>query len=540
MRRYVCVYFPYFSVERITHLKKLPEDAHIVLTENIAGQNKVKICSPACQRMGIKAGISVAEARALDAKIQDFHFEALPDFKLLYKIAVRLLNISPLVAIDNDLLQSYRSSCLASIAPAYNCIFIDISGCARLYQSEQNLLKRIADTLSRYRVSSKIGISSTAGSAWCCAHYGEQVRELSCYRTEGVSAYISAPGTASLLRAATRLPISGLRVAQQTEQHLIELGLVTIAQLLNLCPKQLARRFGRQLVLRLKQFQGAAAESFLWLQPSQRIYSDQEYSSQLFDLEVIRTQIVQHLKNALQNLNIKCKQASSFTLFLQGNNPCKPLKTANFFIKKDFELHTSSNNERHILGIITPLIDKLPIEPGVQRISIFVRTCVKSRAATIGLMSVDNFYTSHNSANEFINKLAIELGDSNLKRLVWKKSHIPEKSFAYLSINQILNDDYLPAYTLRYPTNMLSEPFKIDALALAPDSPPVRLIWNNNYCLVKNSSGPEKITTEWWQHKLADEIEEREYYRVQLESGYWLWIFHNKVENSWFLHGLWL
>jgi protein ImuB len=46
--------------------------------------------------------------------------------------------------------------------------------------------------------------------------------------------------------------------------------------------------------------------------------------------------------------------------------------------------------------------------------------------------------------------------------------------------------------------------------------------------------GPERIETGWWR---ATDVR-RDYYRVELSGGLWLWIFRTRSEGTWFVHGL--
>jgi protein ImuB len=70
--------------------------------------------------------------------------------------------------------------------------------------------------------------------------------------------------------------------------------------------------------------------------------------------------------------------------------------------------------------------------------------------------------------------------------------------------------------------------------ALAPDGPPLRLLVHQRSYRVARCWGPERIETGWWRGRCV----RRDYYRVETQSGHWLWIFRRLPDGCWFLHGM--
>ena len=68
---------------------------------------------------------------------------------------------------------------------------------------------------------------------------------------------------------------------------------------------------------------------------------------------------------------------------------------------------------------------------------------------------------------------------------------------------------------------------------MAPDGPPAQLMFGNRAYRVIRFWGPERIETGWWRGRSV----RRDYYRLEIESGHWLWVFHQLADNTWFLHG---
>jgi len=95
----------------------------------------------------------------------------------------------------------------------------------------------------------------------------------------------------------------------------------------------------------------------------------------------------------------------------------------------------------------------------------------------------------------------------------------------------------------RRPIRMFAKPEPIDVFgASAPDGAPPFFTWRSVRHRVIRAEGPERIAMEWWQ--TYDHKPERDYFRVEAESGQRFWLFreglymHDAPERRWFLHGL--
>jgi protein ImuB len=87
----------------------------------------------------------------------------------------------------------------------------------------------------------------------------------------------------------------------------------------------------------------------------------------------------------------------------------------------------------------------------------------------------------------------------------------------------------------------MSRPEPIEAMALAPDSPPAQFRWRRVLHRVARADGPERIGAQWWRR----EGPARDYYRLETVEGRRFWVFRAGVfENGaepprWYLHGSW-
>jgi len=88
---------------------------------------------------------------------------------------------------------------------------------------------------------------------------------------------------------------------------------------------------------------------------------------------------------------------------------------------------------------------------------------------------------------------------------------------------------------LRRPLDLLPQPRAIAVTARHTDGWPLTVKlphWQAPQSVVR-AWGPERIETGWWQGPSI----RRDYYRIETETGQWLWVFRQLGNAHWMLHG---
>ena len=100
-----------------------------------------------------------------------------------------------------------------------------------------------------------------------------------------------------------------------------------------------------------------------------------------------------------------------------------------------------------------------------------------------------------------------------------------------------------PSSTLHHPSSLptrdrplrlLTAPIYIHATSVVPDGPPIRFPWRGREHRVARWWGPERIETGWWRGPHV----RRDYYRVDTTSGERFWLFRERTDGEWFVHGV--
>lgn len=541
MRRYIAIYLPQFSIQRQRRIHMLESPTPLALTHTVTNQVRIIRCCSRARKTGIHEDMSLSLARALCPALQTYQYEPLQDFKLLYKVGVSLLSLTPFVALDSTLIRAYKTNSLIHSGAQEYGIILDTTGTERLYRSEQNLLRKIFSLFETTGFAVTIGVCSTIGAAWALSRYGHCASaRTKQFQVQKHTAYITAPTKQALAESLAPLPVSALRISTDTTSRLAELGLYTIESLKDYSSRELALRFGTQLVSRLDQARGNAEETLHLLHPTEHITTDLEFDPPLQVKKAVEQSLLQAIDTVQDKLVKAGKCSSKFILTLQGINPHKPVLEAPFCLRKQFTLHSGTDSTAHIASIISPFFEQLSVPEGVTRLTLAAQTVQKARSEQKGCFASEETTASEAVQSELLNMLVQQLGQANVRVVDLRSSYIPERSYAFVPLDQKTRSVQPQHRLLRYPPTIFQVPEKISAISLLPDAPPTRITWGSSPFKILQGFGPERITSEWWQQAVKDIPEEREYFRVQDETGRWLWLFRNRSSMEWFVHGMWV
>jgi len=144
---------------------------------------------------------------------------------------------------------------------------------------------------------------------------------------------------------------------------------------------------------------------------------------------------------------------------------------------------------------------------------------------------------------DMLDRLAARLGPERVLRLSPQAAHVPELAVTAVPARAAPaapwpQEEETPPRPLR----LFETPEPVEALALAPDGPPMRFRWRRALHETANWEGPERIAPQWWTDFSAAT---RDYFHVEDKEGRRFWLFRDGLYDSetphprWFLHGLW-
>ncbi len=495
MKRYVSLWFRHLATDMAARRWPALRGSAFVLVSPERGRLIIQAASAAAEKAGIVPGMALADARTLNPRLAVLDDDPVMAAKCLEALAEWSIRYTPVAAVEPP-----------------DGLVLDASGCAHLWGGEQPYLKDILTRLQSAGYAVRGAMAGTLGAAWALARYGH------------LAAVID---TGQEKEALWPLPPEALRLEPAVLDRLHKLGLHRIGSFVDMPRSVLFRRFGQQLLNRIDQALGKAAED---IRP---IRLTEPYREYLPCPEPIRT--ATGIEMALLNLLHKL---------------CRRLAAEGKGLRQAILSCCGMEGDRQQIGIGTlhPMRDvrhlwKLfelkiaGIAPGLG-IELFILEAplVEDLSARQEHLWADPGGLGNSALSCLLDRLAARAGPQAIHRFLPHAHHWPERSLQPAASLAQTPSMAWPADVSR-PIHLLQEPERITASAPLPDYPPVHFIHQGRLHKIRKADGPERIAREWW----IDEGPLRDYYCVEDEQGARYWLFRSghdqEPDNGWYLHG---
>src|SRR5437773_1962463 len=148
MKRVMSVYLPRWPLQRLEHDESRLRGTSLALADPRAARGpQIVLCSDRAERAGVRPGMPVIEARAIDRRLQVREQNHDADALGLGRLAKWLERFSPIVTVEDD--------------PAPQTLLLDITGCAACFHGEDRLLGRAVDELAAEQWTAHVAIAGT-------------------------------------------------------------------------------------------------------------------------------------------------------------------------------------------------------------------------------------------------------------------------------------------------------------------------------------------------------------------------------------------
>lgn len=498
------------------------QNSLILLNKNGPDVRVARVCFQAFAD-GVRQGMPYSLAKALCPKATYREWQPEQDVSALEHLALRMTKVCPFVGLESEILKARQQHNIKTIASLYYGLILDMSGTERLYHSEEFVSEKIISQFERLKIEAHLGIAASIGAAWALSR---QKKKLLIIKAEQ-----------SLRAALSSLSIKSLRLSHERYALLTSMGLRSITDLEALPRKQIALRFGLELVRRLDQLYGTVEEPFISVQESRPLRVKKSFDVPLQSKNIIVFCLLKLLGVLFQDLAQRKRQAGVFQITLIG----KTLLYEPFCINKTISLNSATQSFTHIQSVLTPLIEKIAFKGPVECIVLEAAHLEPAYATQGNYLESTDVQRLASESKEFLNVLSSRLGVEKVRILEPQSSHVPERSFTF----KVLPQNFIerrtrevvpPIIQTQRPSKLLEKPEPITALAMLPDKAPVRVVWREKELRIIQSQGPERICGEWWNNSIQCE---RDYFRLQDSQGLWFWVFRDNQTEQWFIHGIW-
>jgi len=456
-------------------------------------------------KLGFYAGQALADARAIEPKLTAVEVDPREEAQNFRRLAESLMRYSPVVSVQ-----------------ASGELFIDITGCQRLFGGEEAILRDFKQRIARAGYSVRAAIADTPGAAWALARFGD----------------VEIAGEGAHGAAIASLPVEALRLPPDLSDRLRRLGLKTIGQLYGMPRSPLTARFTKALLLRLGQALGTEAEPLVPIIRAPRYYAERKLAEPVSTIGAVKSILAPLAQDLAGDLARDSAGARRFELAL--------FRVDNHVTRMSIGASAPARDANHIARLFENRLDDLKdgYDAGfgfeLLRLSAFdARPLGVRQRAAFDLQS--DRQAQEEALAELKDRLSNRLGAANVRRVSFRDSHLPERAALFTPVvNAAKQADVGPVDQAR-PVKLLPRPEEIEALAEVPDGPPIRFKWRRINYAVARANGPERIADEWQGKDTAGPT--RDYYRVETAEGRRYWLFREGLYGAettnprWFLHG---
>ncbi|MEA2880715.1 MAG: protein ImuB [Hyphomicrobiales bacterium] len=536
-------------------IRRSPPEA-LVVASPVKGALRLSAVNDAAAALGLRAGMALADARAMYPKIAVADADERADFALLEAVADWCDRYTPLAGLDPP-----------------DGLMLDVTGCAHLFGGEAALAADLVRRLGAQGYQARVAVADTVGCAWAVARFSPSLpppeRGKSIREADRVGVIPSGDERDVL----SPLPLAALRLPSETIEALSQVGLKRIADVLDRPRAPLAARFGAEFVRRIDQALGRDDEPIAPRLPIPAAIAEQRFADPI----ALERDVLGTIEKLAEKLGALLERRGEGARLLQAALFRTDGKVFRIEVGTSEPLREAARI-RHLfadrLGVIG---DEFDPGFGFDMLRLAALMTERHEPAQTGLAGPDHTQ----ELAHLIDRLGARFGLRRVTRLVAQDTHIPE--FAMMAVGaaatcpgrgavrsnalQTRDPGFLelkqpgsrisgapfhgaphPGHTEQdsnaptRPIRLFARPEPVEAVAEVPDGPPVQFTWRRMRHVVAHAEGPERIAMEWWRNAAGAALT-RDYFRVESREGVRVWLFHEwptdpQRQVRWFVHGV--
>ena len=377
-----------------------------------------------------------------------------------------------------------------------DCLQLEIGGCLSLFRGLDALLAEAATGISSRGYRAHCGLGPTPKAAWLLS-FAPKVTAMA----------IQQP----LEQRLSALPLSLLKEFTTTVDSLNRAGLKTVGDVLALPPASLGRRCGKAFIHFLQQLLGQREDLQADYKPPSTFDDEYWFGYEVktnTELTPAIQQLLQSMCSFLRNTQL---QTSEINWRLIGSDK----KLQDICVRSA----SSHSNWENWYQLTCLRFEKLQLTNSVEGLALNCPQLHPGQQESIDLFSPIN---QREPLAALLDRMRNRLGLQAVEKLGCRDEHLPE--FAMLvSSGHTGNDHSTTQHCAQRPFWLMPQPKKL------------RLRGNQLYWreAMKIIGGPERIEDNWWQEPIS-----RDYFIAADKGGQHYWVFHDRLADQWFIHGV--
>lgn len=489
-RRLACVDVPALPLQLVLRAHPGWRDDPVVVVEDDRPQARILWANRHARRQGIGAGMRFQQAKALIARV---HAAAVPTAALdaanttLLRL---LLSFSPEVEPDRS---------------QPGLFFVDVHGLQALFTSLDQWAHDVHAALQARGFVTAVVVGFHRFAAFALARARTSWRVL--------------PTAADEQRQAAAVPLAVLGIPPRLHDQLSALGIDTLGAFVQLPAADLRERFGAEAAA-LRSRATGISPPLAASHPVEPLRLAHEFELPVTAIDLLLATLAEHLQQALATLVARREALTGMrlSLFLEHAPP----------LHAHITTAAPTRDLAQLLELLQLRLGQGALAAPIERWTLVVDSAPLPREQLELLAAARRRDPA--AAHRALARLRAAFGDAAVTRARLLPRHLPEQSFAYEPI-AALPDPRAPARRDAPPPplvrTLLPTPLLLGTMpAHEPEA------WLGEHGAVQRAHGPFRLRHGWWQQPV-----ERDYFFVSTDRGAILWLFHDRRQRRWYLHG---
>lgn len=548
--------------------------------------NIVAFANQTARSQGVLPHMPLSQCGPLCPDALVLEYQPQRDLEALVSIAEAAQCFSPIVGLEPVDSEVWAGRSL----PEPQGLVLDVTGIPELFGGENPFALWVSKWFRDRGYLASLAIANSTGQAWGLANYAfrKEIQDrLRLWENRGCTKESLGEETDPWIAIASTqgsdaiefdsLPIEALRLDLVTTAKLHRLGIRRVQQLCSLPRTALPSRFGNSLLQRIDSLVSGVNETIRSLNPSPELCVDTSYEYATPNRHDVESTIREHLHCLSRQLKlldqgalrVVCRVAlERNALDVQspeglnthaGTESSSPVGTASVL---QVGLYQPSYDHDHLAWLMQMQLDSPAFKIG----DVFWAKGVTTQVTMAAPMTwqqptlFESDSVKHRDAiAKLVDQLSVRLGREQVVAPVLYQNPAPEWTYAWVPMTGLRKSgeeqdtkrklrrppkrDYQTETSVvgpnshhvwRRPTRLLAPPVRLTVTECDDRELPSIIRYPVANSCVRSLQGPERIETGWWYGAM----QQRDYYRMQLENGAWIWCYWDYRHKAWYLHGI--
>jgi protein ImuB len=504
----------FFRRDEAAESEKHWDEQLIGLSDNAPTRPRLKSATAAAARDGVRAGMTVTEARALCAELEVLPWDDTAVNDAITATTAQLVSVSPQVS---------------PVAGVPGMWWVGATG---LPESAQTIAKRLLRIATAWHPKARVAIADSCVAAraatWAGASFGVDAADAADADARALIRIIPPGGDADYLAPA---PLSLLPMDTEMRDALRSLGVRTVGAFADLDAGDVEQRWGDDGLASWRLAHGEDPRRPVLARITDAPHAEMELATPASDMEPVLFLVRPAVERLVSQLVSESRAiaALSITLTLDDARGALPNARAHT-VTREIRMPRPLARPAPLFERCRGLLSRWELSAPVSAVRLTVMMTSPLTGEQGNLL--DTSWRDPGAADAALDRVRAELGSDVVVKPAARDGYTPERSGVWNDEQQLQTQDPRPkaqdlgkthsglgswvlglesAVAVLSSLRLLEKPEQVE---VSRPRNPDRIRWRGKRIDISNAKGPERLSGDWWNSGFS-----RDYWRCEAESG---------------------